>query len=244
MKKIVFVLSFLLLSCFSYSQTIPESKGYVSDYENIFTPEQNVELTKLLTDYEKETSIEIVVLTVKDFESDIADFSQKTAEKWGIGKKDIDNGLLIVISKNKKVLRSETGYGLEGYLPDGWLKLAGDSVVNKYITDSIKKDQYYAAVVEFVNKCKNRIGREYSKDTNKSLIKKSESKDKESVIGWLIRVVPWWGWLLIIGIWLIIFFIDPGLAIQILFLGFAGKGGGGGGFGGGSFGGGGSSSRW
>ena len=132
MKKIFFVLSFLFLSYVTFCQTIPETKGFVTDYENLFTPEQNRELTKLLSDYESQTSIEIAVLTVSNYESDISDFAQKTAEKWGVGKEGLNNGLLIIISKNKRILRTETGYGLEGYLPDGWLRLQGDSIVNKY----------------------------------------------------------------------------------------------------------------
>lgn len=99
MKKVFFI-ALLFLSYFSFSQTIPKSKGYVSDYENIFTPEQNAALTKLLTEYENETTIEIAILTVPDFESDIDDFAQKTATEWGVGKKGVNNGLLIVLSKN------------------------------------------------------------------------------------------------------------------------------------------------
>jgi uncharacterized protein len=236
MKKIVLALLLMFITCLSYGQTIPKSKGFVSDYENIFTPEQNSNLTNILTDYERKTSIEIAVLTVSDFESDIADFAQKTATEWGIGKKGIDNGLLIVISKNKKVLRTQTGYGLEGYLPDGWLKHTGDSIGIKY------KDQYYDGTLELINLCKNKIGKEYSADTNKKLIEKNKSK-KQNIISWMIQNVPWYVWVIIIVIWLIILIIDPSLALWILFLGLS-SGKGGKGFGGGKFGGGGSNSSW
>jgi uncharacterized protein len=300
--KRIFITLLLFLSYLSYSQTIPEKRGFVADYENLFTPEQNAELTKILTDYEKETSVEIAILTVKDFESDIADFAQKTGEKWGVGKKDVNNGLLIVISKNRKVLHAATGYGLEGYLPDGWLRLEGDSIVQKYFKDistSTKKDtvevlnkannllktsknwvdqnvtdsvlrntlsdvgiiqndatkektifdtnaRYFEGAKAFALACMNRIGKEYSKDTNSNLIKKNkEEKGEDNIISWLIKHVPWWLWIIIVGLWILLFIFDPGLALQILFLGFAGKGGGSsGGFGGGKFGGGGSSSRW
>lgn len=302
MKKFFLLLATFILSYVTYSQTIPVSKGFVTDYENLFTPEQNAELTKILTDYEQATSVEITVLTVKDFDSDIADFAQKTATKWGIGKKDINNGLLIVLSKNKGVLRSQTGYGLEGYLPDGWLKLQGDSIVQKYFKnelvtstkkdtievlnkvndvlntgknfldknvtdpdlrkalsdvnilkqDSIKKSQsldtntrYFDGIKAFVLACMNRIGKEYSKDKNSKLIKENKKSEKEeSIISWLLKNVPWYVWVIIVGLWILLFIYDPGLALQLLFLGLAGGKGGSGGFGGGKFGGGGSSSRW
>ena len=153
-RIIIILLVLLFFGYVTYCQTIPANKGHVSDYENLFTPEQNAELTKLLTDYEAQTSIEIAILTVNDYESDIADFAQKTAEKWGVGKKELNNGLLIIISKNKRILHPATGYGLEGYLPDGWLKLQGDSIVQKYFKNSVatttKKD-----TLEILNKVTN-----------------------------------------------------------------------------------------
>jgi len=307
-RIILILLAVLFFGYVTYCQTIPASKGYVSDYENLFTPEQNAELTKLLTDYESKTSIEIAILTVNDYESDISDFAQKTAEKWGVGKKELNNGLLIIISKNKRILHPTTGYGLEGYLPDGWLKLEGDSIVAKYfkngITTTTKKDtveilnkvtdvlnsskkfidenvkdpelrkplanagiikkdttkriikftsdsssKYFDGTKAFVLACMNRIGKEgYSEATNKKLIKENEkTKDNESIISWTLRVIPWWGWVIIIGLWILLFIFDPGLALNLLFLGMIGGKGGsseGGGFGGGKFGGGGSNSRW
>lgn len=243
MRKIL-LLSFLFLGYFSFGQTIPENKGYVSDYENIFTPEQNQELTKLLSDYENETSIEIAILTVPDFESDIADFAQKTATEWGIGKKDINNGLLIVISKNKGVLRSQTGYGLEGYLPDGWLKHTGDSIVYKYFAFN----NYYDGLTTFINQCKERIGNEgYSEEHNKELINQNNSNVEKSLFEELYEILPWWAWILIFALWIVWFIISPDTALWFIFFLFS-KGnsssGGGKGFGGGKFGGGGSSSRW
>ena len=239
MKKLILFL-FLFLSYSSFSQTIPKSKGYVSDYENIFTPEQNSQLTKLLADYEKETTIEFAILTIPDFESDVADFAQKTAEQWGIGKKDINNGLLILISKNKKVLRFQTGYGLEGYLPDGWLKHIGDSVVSKY------QGNYYEGTVELINKCKDRIGKEgYSQDHNKELIAQNKkSKGEQSAIEWMLENIPWYVWVLIIVAWFILFLISPDTALWLLFFAFSKGKSEGGGFGGGKFGGGGSTSSW
>jgi len=243
MKKI-FLILLLFLSYSSFSQTIPKSKGYVSDYENIFTPEQNSQLTKLLLDYEKETTIEIAILTVPDFESDAADFAQKTAEKWGIGKKDINNGLLILMSKNKGVIRFQTGYGLEGYIPDGWLKHIGDSVI------SVSKNSYDIPIL-LIEKIKQRIGKEgYSQDHNKELIdknKKAKSKE-ESPIEWMLTHMSWYWILIIVVLWFLLFLISPDTALWILFFalskGESDSDSGSKGFGGGLFGGGGSTSSW
>jgi len=240
MKRLLLVLSLALITFLAYTQTIPKSKGFLSDYEELFTPEQNLHLTNLLLDYEKQTSVEIAILTVPDFESDIADFAQKTATEWGIGKKGIDNGLLIILSKNKNVLRTQTGYGLEGYLPDGWLKHTGDSIKYKYINDSL----YYEGMLMYLSQIKERIGDEgYSEDTNEELIKENE---EQGILSWLWEHPLIFA--IVFGIWLIMLIFPPTreIALWILYLAIAsgGKSGGssGKGFGGGKFGGGGSTS--
>lgn len=237
MKKLFLVLSVLFLTYLSFSQTIPKNKGFVSDYENIFTHQQISNLTQVLDNYEKQTSVEIYVLTVADFESDIADFAQDVATEWAVGKKGVDNGLLIVISKNKQIIRTQTGYGLEGYLPDGWLNHTGDSIGIKY------PGQYYEGLMMYISQIKERIGSEYSKDNNNELIKENNS-DEESILTWLIENVPWYVWVILIFGWAILFLIWPEGALWILFIIFSGGKSGSSGKGGGSFGGGGSSSKF
>lgn len=190
-----------------------------------------------MSNYEKETTIEIKVLTIGEYD-DIFDLAQETFEKWGVGKKDIDNGLLIVLSKNKREFRAHSGYGLEGYLPDGWLKHKGDSITNA----NLSKDEYYEGVVSFLNECKVRIGKEgYSEEHNEELIKQNNEDD--SILSWMIENIPWYVWILIVVGWLLLYLICPNCALMILYIITAGKGGSSSG-GGERSGGGGSTSRW
>jgi uncharacterized protein len=159
--------------------------------------------------------------------------------------------MLIVISKNKRVIRAQTGYGLEGYLPDGWLKHTEDSVVYKYLS----KGSFYEGTMSFIALTKERIDKEgYSVEHNKELAEnnkkeKQKQKEGESIFEQLLKILPWWAWVLIIVVWIIWFIIDPGSALWILLIFFSkdsDSGGSSGGKvgGGGSFGGGGSTSRW
>lgn len=240
MKKLFLVLSAFFISYLTFSQDIPKCKGYVSDYESLFTAEQNSNITRILSDYEKETSIQIFILTVPEFESDIADFAQNTFTNWKIGQRGVDNGLLIVISKNKRIFRSHPGYGLEGYLPDAWIKHTGDSIGIKYA------GQYYDGVLMYINQIKERIGSEYSKDNNEKLINSSNTYEKEINITDLIKKIPWYFWVIIIVAWFILLLIKPDAALWILYIFIlSGKNGGSGGSGGGgNSGGGGSNSKW
>jgi uncharacterized protein len=239
MKKIILFITLLFLTCLSYGIEIPKPNGYVSDYENLFTSEQKQELTNILTDYEKATTIEIAILTVSDYGDDIFDFAQETATKWGIGKDSTNNGLLIVISKNYKKLRIQTGYGLEGYLPDGWLKGIGDETAEDYF----KNDNFYDGTINIINECKTRIEKEggYNYDNNKLLSDKNKKHTKN-----IIMVI-----ITIVIVIIILCFVFPdtfGLLVFSLIFGgdgdSGGFGGGGGGFGGGGFGGGGAGGSW
>ena len=250
-NRFTLILCALLCALFCGAQKLPDynpNDRWVTDLGGIFTPDQKAQLSQILSDYEKETSVEIAILTVCDFESSIEDFSQKTAEKWGVGKKGVNNGILITISKCKldqkqRGFRVEIGYGLEGYLPDGWVKPTQDSIRGGFYY----KNLYFDGTVNLLQMITTKIGNEYSQDKNTQLIK--QSKKKTDDIGWaisLLKKIPWFVWPIIIGAWVVLFFISPELAMDILWILFwiltlGRAGGGGGSFGGGKFGGGGSS---
>jgi uncharacterized protein len=233
MKKLFLFLLLSLFSCVSFCVEIPKPQGYVSDYENLFSSEQKEELTNFLLDYEKNTTVEIAILTVPEYGDDIFDFAQETATSWGIGKDSTDNGLLIVICKNKKEWRIQTGYGLEGYLPDGWLKNIGDKSAEEYF----KKDKYYDGTIFILNECKTRIEKEggYTTDNNKILFDKHQKQSKNIIV--IIIII------ILIIILLCIIFPDT-FGILVISLIFGGDSDSGGGFGGGGFGGGGAGGGW
>lgn len=233
MKKIVLFIILLFFACLSYCVEIPKPNGYVSDYENLFTSEQKQELINILTDYEKTTTIEIAVLTVSDYGDDIFDFAQETATKWGIGKDSTNNGLLIVISKNHKKWRFQTGYGLEGYLPDGWLKGIGGETAEKYFKD----DNFFDGTINIINECKTRIEKEggYNCDNNKLLSDEHKKQSKKNII-WIIIII------FVIIILCIVFPDTFGLLVILLISG--GGSDSDSDFGGGDFGGGGAEGGW
>ncbi len=119
MLKKVFLIFLLNVFAFSFVVlAIPDFVGYVNDIEG--TIQNKDELEAKISAFEKETTIEIAVLTTPDFDDTyIEDYAIKVFEKWGIGKKEKDNGVLIIVSKEKRESRIEVGYGLEGVLTDG-----------------------------------------------------------------------------------------------------------------------------
>jgi len=104
-----------------FAQSFPETKGYVSDYANVFTESQKSELIKIISDYEKKTSVEIAVVTINDMQGTVLEtYATGLFNTWGIGKKQSNAGLLILLSLDTfdRGLKIEVGYGLEEFITD------------------------------------------------------------------------------------------------------------------------------
>ena len=232
MKKLaLFLTLFISLSLFSQEVKYDPYQMWVTDNEDLFTPEQEKELNQLITDYEQKTTCEIAILTTSDYEDfgDIGNYAITLGEKWGVGKKDIDNGLMIIISKGNDENFVASGYGLEGYLPDGKLYQLQDTFFVPYFDQG----KYFEGVKLFLLACFAEVGDEYSSDDN--MTKKGESYVYE-VWEWFLAI-PWYWKVIVGGLYILLWIISPGtawyLTIMLLTLGRAGGSMGGGKFGGG-----------
>ncbi len=157
-RKISF---FLLLFSFSYlySLEIPERPlGRVSDYAKILKPEKISTLETILSNYERETTNQIVIAIFNSLEGwDIEDFSIRLAEKWKIGQKGKDNGIIILVALEEKKIRIEVGYGLEGAVPD----ITARQIIDREIVPHFKKSDYFSGLRNGVDSLIKAIGGEY-----------------------------------------------------------------------------------
>ena len=148
MHKLLLATFFIFFSIGSFAQkkyTVaqipsPKAKGenrLVSNPDGVLTNESS--LNTLLTNLERETQIEFAVVVVKDFDANAEefDFALSLFRKWGIGKKDKNNGLLLFVSVDRKKYRFITGYGIEGDLPDVTLT----QLANANLVPAFKKKQ-------------------------------------------------------------------------------------------------------
>lgn len=105
--------------------SLPAPKGYVNDFAGIFTPDASANLERLCTEVDREAHAQIAVVTVKSMDPDksgsvpsIEEFATALEDKWKVGRKGTDRGLLVIVSLNPRKYRIEVGYGLEGILND------------------------------------------------------------------------------------------------------------------------------
>lgn len=147
--KTVLVLFALSFIAFSYAQLPekPEPASPVNDFANVLTEEQKSQLTAQLSEFSKQTSTQIVLLTVNDLQGyDKAQFAVDVAHKWGIGQAAKDNGILILVKPKTATSRGEAyiavGYGLEGIVPDATSK----KIVDFEMIPEFKAGNYFAGI--------------------------------------------------------------------------------------------------
>ena len=108
---------------------IPALTGRVVDETETLTAEQKRALEVKLQEFEQSKGSQIAVLiTSTTFPEPIESFSIRVAESWKIGRKSVNDGLLVVVAKSDRVMRLEVGYGLEGAIPDATARRLIDEV--------------------------------------------------------------------------------------------------------------------
>ncbi|KAA6309553.1 hypothetical protein EZS27_038976, partial [termite gut metagenome] len=132
-KNVLFILLFsshiFVLEAQEYTiKTVPNPKtldaaNFVSNPDGILDAYTLSQVNKILQTFEADTKAEVAVVLLNSIgNNDIEGFAVKLFEEWGIGKKKVDNGLLILFVLDKRAVRFEVGYGLEGVLPDAICK--------------------------------------------------------------------------------------------------------------------------
>ena len=125
MSRFLIALSGLLLASAVFSaQLFPPLTGRVVDQAGLLTSQQITALSARLGQHERESGNQLVVVTLKSLEGyEIADYGYQLGRNWGIGQKDKDNGVLLIVAPNERKVRIEVGRGLEPLLTDALSKI-------------------------------------------------------------------------------------------------------------------------
>lgn len=140
--KNTFILFVFFFSSTVFSADFPPSPHpfqYVNDYTNTLSATEKNALENKLTAFSRETSSQIAVVIVSTTgKYDISQYTFELGDKWGIGRKQLNNGTLMLIAKDDRKIFIAVGQGLEGALTDAFLA----QVIRNSITPSFKQNQY------------------------------------------------------------------------------------------------------
>lgn len=243
------ILIFLLFICTLFTLTAqaaeipPKPTGtgiFVQDYAHVISDTNKQKIISIGKELEQKTTAQVAVLTVLTLDKQpIEAYALDVLRAWGIGSRESNNGVLIIIATQDKQSRIEVGYGLEGVLPDG---LTG-RIQNQYMLPFFKAGDYSKGILQGYAATTAVIAKEANVEL--SGVKYNDPvQEAGQTFGATEKLLIGLG---ITALLLVDNFLLGGVLTQILlFLLLFGRGGRGGndGFGGGSGGGGGSSRRW
>jgi uncharacterized protein len=143
-KTLLGFLCVLLFSSYAVSAKYTKPVGWVNDFAGVLSEETKSAISKVANDVEQATSDEIAVVTIKSLgQSSIEEYALGIFNEWGIGKKEKNNGVLLLASVEEKRLRIEVGYGLEGILSDG---RCGE-ILDRYVVQEFRKGNYNGSLL-------------------------------------------------------------------------------------------------
>ena len=147
-KTVITAVTFLLLLPLWGQQEdklpVPDKpQSWVNDYAGVFSSAQTSALENKLNEFEYRTSTQIFVVTLDDNQGyPVSMLAPMIGEKWGVGQKGKDNGLLVVLDMQDRDVFISTGYGLEEYIPDA----TASRIIQNEIIPNFKNGDYFAGI--------------------------------------------------------------------------------------------------
>lgn len=194
---------------FDINNVMPAKYGngvaLVSDYGDFLSPTYEAELNRILFEYEKKTGVEIAILTIPSlYGQEKANFTINTFNRWGVGKKGADNGILIMTSMGDRQFFIAPGYGVEDIMTDYDCSNMGE----RYLVPNFKKGDYQEGYKELIEAMQEKFG-DIPIERTKELMKKRDAEQREAVKNFFItagQVLAFLGamglfaWAIVIGV--------------------------------------------
>lgn len=165
MRRFFLVSPMILLLIFTVTAVgyakvnLPVPSQYVVDYAGVINSTEENSLNSILRQLEQKTGAQYIVLTVKTTEGvPIAQYSVELFDKWKLGQKGQDNGMLFVIATKDRKYWFTPGYGLEGFLTDAYCDRVGRNTLVPFLKQNNYSQGIYQANLEVVKKIAGQYG--------------------------------------------------------------------------------------
>jgi uncharacterized protein len=150
MKKLLLLSLFFISLCAGAQiervlPALPSPVRLVNDYTKTLTNQQREALEQKLVAYDDSTSSQIAIVIVNDLGGyEPVEYAVALGRKWGVGGKEFNNGVIILVSKETRDVFIAPGYGLEGAIPD----ITAKSIVDNALLPNFKQGNFYRGLDE------------------------------------------------------------------------------------------------
>ena len=125
---------------------LPQSQGMVNDFAGVVDAAGRERIESLAETLKAKTGVELAVVTVKTISpyGTIEEYAVELFNRWGIGQKNSDEGILLILALDERAVKIETGYGMEGALPDS----AAGRILDQVVIPRLREGDFSGGLVE------------------------------------------------------------------------------------------------
>jgi uncharacterized protein len=155
----------------------PKPKAYFNDNAAVVSPQAARSFNEKLAQFERDTSNQIVVAVYRkmESESDIADYTQRIAQSWGVGQADRRNGAVLFVFVDDRKMHVQVGYGLEGVIPD----ITAFDITERRIKPQFRANQFEGGLAVGIDSLMKAARGEYQ-GTGETVAEKGRGEKKSS----------------------------------------------------------------
>lgn len=187
MRFLLAILLAVFTGAAAQAQTFPKLTGRVVDAASLLSPEQAAQITAMSEATEKATGRQLVVATVPDLQGyPIEDYGYQLGRAWGIGQKDADNGIILLVAPNDRKVRIEVGYGLEPIMTDALSKQIIDTAILPRFRDGDMGGGIVAGASAIDEQLK--LPLEAAEARAKQLIDQGKRQERGGGKGWIVAL--------------------------------------------------------
>ena len=151
MKKIFVLFSVLVLilslsfSSFAIDFPKPTNNFFVNDFANVISEEDEAQIMKIGADLFEQTTAQVVVVTVESLDGyNVDEYALELGREWGVGSKETNNGVVLLLSVSDRKITIQVGYGLEGCVTD----VKSGQILDTYAIPYLRNDDFSTGLIE------------------------------------------------------------------------------------------------
>ncbi len=147
-----------LVGCGEPEALKPTEKFYVNDFADVISSEDEAQILSKAVALNQKTTAQVVVVTVESLDGEEAwEYALDLGREWGVGDKEADNGVVILLSESDRQIEIAVGYGLEGAIPDS----KAGRIIDVYGLEYLKQDDFSKGITAIAEAVINEVYIEY-----------------------------------------------------------------------------------